>query len=165
MQFDALKERGREGQEKRADREAQNTSHDAIKDQCETLEKQLSDDATRQYQFQIPLGCVTIDLRWIPRYASRLSDHTLQGPAHGHARQHTHLNEALHLVSPTPLVSFAPITSMFGLIRGNTRIVGPDTLKQALARAGRSHKNICVLAGHIDHHLLALVSDISKNIG
>jgi hypothetical protein len=136
-QVDALNQRGREGHEKRADREAQHTSHDAIKEQCETLGKQLSHDATRQYQFQIQLGCVTIDLQWIPRYASRLSDHTLQGAAHWHARQPTHLNEALHLVSPTPLVSFALITSMFGLndsrtdnvcIRDNPRIVGPDML-------------------------------------
>ena len=77
------------------------------------------------------------------------------------------LNEALHAASPKPVVAFAPIACMFGLndsrtdnvcIYDHDKIVGPDTLKQALARAGRSGKKNFIVAGHIDEHLLGCFS-------
>ena len=57
------------------------------------------------------------------------------------------LNAVLHAANPMPVVAFAPIVNMFGLndartdnvcIHDHNKIVGPDTLTQALAWAGRS---------------------------
>lgn len=150
---------------KNADREGHHMTRDGLKAEIEELETQLKHEALRKYRFTTPLGSVTINLEWIDKYMYKLSEEVIQLVLSGLRTdmRNDYLNEALHAANPMPVVAFAPIACMFGLndsrtdnvsIHDHTKIVGPDTLKQALARAGRSGKKNFVVAGHIDEHLL-----------
>eukprot|EP00750_Incisomonas_marina_P016908 INCI19646.1.p1 GENE.INCI19646.1~~INCI19646.1.p1 ORF type:complete len:1178 (+),score=300.97 INCI19646.1:78-3536(+) len=155
--------------EKSADREGQHMTRDTIKAQIAERESELKHESARQYRFTTPLGSVTIDLWWINEYMYRLPENVLQLVLSGLIMdmRDDDLNAALHAANPQPTVAFAPIACMFGLndartdnvcIHDHSMIVGPDTLKQALARAGRSGKKNFVVAGHIDNHLLSCFS-------
>jgi hypothetical protein len=150
---------------KNADREGQHMSRDSIKEQISELEGQLSNEAQRLYHFSTPLGSVAINLAWIDKYMYTLTEEQIQLVLSGLRTdmRNTLLNEALNAAGPKPVVAVAPIACMFGLndartdnvcIYDHTDIVGPDTLKQALARAGRSGKKNFIVAGHIDERLL-----------
>jgi hypothetical protein len=151
---------------KSADREGAHLNRDQLKAKIDELELQLSNEAIRLYRFTTPLGSVTIDLEWINKYRnSKISEDTIKLLLSGLRMdmRDDFLNTALYAANPQPVVAFAPIACMFGLndartdnvcIHDYTKIVGPDTLKQALARAGRSGKKNFIVAGHVDEHLL-----------
>jgi hypothetical protein len=112
------------------------------------------------------LGSSIISRKWYNKYGINVDNNTLSILLSGLDIQLSdqNLNKAISFVIKKPRIIIDTITSMYGrnnhktknvIVKDPLNLIGLDTLKQALARAGRDGLSPCVV-GIIDYHLLSL---------
>eukprot|EP00638_Chattonella_subsalsa_P008902 CAMPEP_0117744382 /NCGR_PEP_ID=MMETSP0947-20121206/6721_1 /TAXON_ID=44440 /ORGANISM="Chattonella subsalsa, Strain CCMP2191" /LENGTH=1223 /DNA_ID=CAMNT_0005561311 /DNA_START=81 /DNA_END=3752 /DNA_ORIENTATION=+ len=147
-------------------------SKELLLQRIEDLEKEKNDPEKCCATITTNLGVAEVSYHWYLNYGSKLSDEHLAVILSGLdiEFENRHLTVAINKVSKKPRKIIDTITSMFGrndhrienvIIKDPNNMIGFDTLKQGLARAGRTGL-VPVVSGIIDEHLLYLFRPGSK---
>jgi hypothetical protein len=148
----ALKKRSQEG------------NVDEINEKIFDLEKRLESD-DQLFYFSSNFGKTTVTKKWIDKWINKLNDYQLTVVLSGYdlSFDDEDLDEAAKDVNPQPMQIVDTISSMFGrndqsindlVINDINRILGPKTMMQAFARAGRSGKYNCLVTTICNKRLL-----------
>jgi len=147
-------------------------SKEFLSDKIEELTRLMSNVEDHTITIKTNLGTNSISHAWYEKYQHRLTDNQLAAVLSGLEVefQNKTMTAALKESKPKPKKVIDTITSMFGrndhktkhvVIKDPNHVIGFDTLKQALARAGRDGLTP-VVTGVLDTHLLALFQPGSR---
>jgi len=147
-------------------------SKDSLLQKIENLNLALENVKTHEVTITTNLGTATISFAWYETYSPLLSDDQLAVVLSGLDVEFENrlMNTAIKEVVKKPRKVIDTITSMYGrndhrtknvFIKDPNHMIGFDTMKQALARAGRDGMTP-VVSGMIDEHLLPLFRPNSK---
>jgi len=141
-------------------------SKESLTQKIDEMNRFLEEVEKHQINLSTNLGTNTISFAWYEKYKDQLSDDQLAAVVCGLEVEFENeiMTKAIKESNPKPRKVVDTITSMYGrndhrtkhvIIKDPNHMIGFDTLKQALARAGRDGMTP-VVTGILDHHLLAL---------
>ena len=145
-------------------KKSQEGNADEINQKIFDLEKRLESD-DQLFYFSSNFGKTTVTKKWIDEWINKLNDYQLTVVLSGYdlSFDDKDLDDAAKDVIRQPIQIVDTISSMFGrndqsindlVINDKNKILGPKTMMQAFARAGRSGKYNCLVTTICNKRLL-----------